>query len=304
MPEELKEPTKEGFKLQWAESDGQASAQSLDKEHTNIEATTPEKRHHIINEVSYTTKKPIKDITCTKTQPMNEISYTKREPANEANARMQGKSMVTQSSSNHVPIEVTNTEKSTDTRMRNGTSTMGILSITKNQQDHIIHQPIQTEDCNPDDMESTKTKKSAFESSSDIRPKHNNWENNINLLLATNSCMSHPAPEYRPRTEMLGHEVKLPPNLLEHYPKPGKPPDDYRYIMAMRDHNTMVGERQYEGRDQLMKIRCDSKFDPGPFTITGGLGPAFYRIRSQKNRVAHDQLGLTVEGTPKWVESN
>jgi len=301
MPEEPKEPTKEGFKLQWAESDGQASAQSVHvvQERTNIEATTPEKTQHTINEVSYINRDSTNKDLHTKRGHTNEISYIKRKSTNEADARMRGKSMVTQSSSNHVPIEVTNTEKSTDTRMRNGTSTMGNLSITENQ--HIMHQPIQTEDCHPDDMESTKTKRSVFKSSPDNKPKHNKGEKNMNLLLATNSCTSHPASKYRPKTAMLGHDVKLPPNLLEHYPKPGKPPDDYRYIMAMRDHNTMVGERQYEEGDRLMKIRRGSKFDPGPFTTTEGLGPAVYRIRSQKSRVAHDQLELTVEGTPKWV---
>jgi len=182
----------------------------------------------MINEVSYMNRYLANEASNSKTIPVNEISYTKREPENEADARMQGKSMVTQSSSNHVPIEVTNTEKSTDTRMRNGTSTMGNLSITENQ--YIIHQPMQTEDCHPDDMESTKTKRSVFESSPDNKPKHNKGEKNMNLLLATNSCMSHPASEYRPRTAMLGHEVMLPPNLLEPYPKPGKPPDDF--VMA------------------------------------------------------------------------
>ena len=229
---------------------------------------------------------------------INKVSYTKREPANEADARTQGKSMVTQSSSNHVPIEVMNTKTITDTKLTNKAS-ISCLKTTLSHQDLTIHQPVQTEDHKPDD---TKTKRSMFEFSQNNKSKHSK-EKNMNLLLATNSCMSHPASEYRPRTAMLGHEVKLPPNLLEHYPKPGKPPDDYRYIMAMRDHNTMVGEQQYEGRDRLMKIRCGSKFDPGPFTTTEGLGPAVYRIRSQKNRVAHDHLGLTVEGTPKWVKS-
>jgi len=177
------------------------------------------------------------------------------------------------------------------------------IKTTKNQQDHIIHQPIQTEDCNPDDMESTKTKRSLFESSKDNKPKHNKGEKNINLQLATNSCTSHPASEYGPRTAMLGHDVKLPPNLLEPYTKPGKPPDNF--VMAMRDHNTMMGERHYEEDDRLLLIRRGSKFDPGPFTITEGLGPAVYRIWSQKTRRAqYERLGLTVGETSKWVETD
>jgi len=67
----------------------------------------------------------------------------------------------------------------------------------------------------------------------------------------------------------------------------------------------MMGERHYEEGDRLLLIRRGSKFDPGPFTITEGLDPAVYRIRSQKIRVVqYDQLGLTLEGTPKWVKSN
>ena len=100
---------------------------------------------------------------------------------------------------------------------------------------------------------------------------------------------------------MLGHDVKLPPNLLEPYPKPEKPPDDF--VVAMRDHNTMMGERHYEEGDRLLLIRRGSKFDPGPFTITEGLDPAVYKIRSQKISVAlYDGLGLTVGETSKWVE--
>ena len=136
------------------------------------------------------------------------------------------------------------------------------IKTTENQQDNIIHQLLQTEDCYPDDMKSMKTKRSAFESSSDIRPKHNKGENNINLLLATNSCMSHPASKYRPSIAMLGHDVKLPPNLLEPYPKPGKPPDDH--VMAMRDHNTMIGERHYKEGDHLLLIRRGSTLDRLP----------------------------------------
>jgi len=308
MPEKPKEPAKEGFKLQWAESDGQASAQSLDKEHTNIEATTPEKRHHIINEVSYTMGKPIEDVTCTKTQPMNEILYTEREPTNESDSRMRGKAMVIQSSSNHVPIEVRNTKTITDTKLTNNASTIKNISIsclktTESHQDLIIYQPLQTEDREPDDIAIKKNKRSMFKTSPDNRPGDNIWEQHINLPLAATSSTSQPAPSYRPSKAMLGHNVKLPPNLLEPYPKPGKPPD--YFVMAIRDHNTMMGEQQYQEGDRLLLIRRGSKFDPGPFTITERLGPSVYRIRSQKTRGAqYDQLGLTVEGTPKWVESD
>ena len=228
---------------------------------------------------------------------VNKVSYTKREPANEADARTQGKSMVTQSSSNHVPIEVMNTKTITDTKLTNKAS-ISCLKTTLSHQDLTIHQPVQTEDHKPDD---TKTNRSMFEFSQNNKSKHIK-EKNMNLLLPTNSCMSHPASEYRPRTAMLGHDVKLPPNLLEPYPKPGKPPDDH--VMAMRDHNITMGVRHYKKGDHLILIRRGSKFDPGPFTTTEGLGTAIYRIRSQKNQIAHDQFRLTVKETPKWVKSN
>jgi len=228
---------------------------------------------------------------------VNKVSYTKREPANEADARTQGKSMVTQSSSNHVPIEVRNTKTITDTKLTNKAS-ISCLKTTLSHQDLTIHQPVQTEDHKPDD---TKTKRSMFESSQDNKSKHSK-EENINLLLATNSSIRHLATRYTPSIALLGGDMKLPSNLLVPYLKPKKPPN--YFVTAIRDNNTMMGERHNEEEDPLLLIRRGSKFDPGPFTTTEGLGPAVYRIRSQTNRVAHDHLGLTVEGTPKRVKSN
>ena len=203
----------------------------------------------------------------------------------------------------HLQVKTT-----TDTRLTNNANTMENISIsclktTESHQDLTTYQPLQAEYREPDDVANIKTKRSMFESSSDNRPGDNNWEQHINLPLAATSSTSQPAPSYRPSKAMLGHNVKLPPNLLEPYPKPGKPPD--YFVMAIRDHNTMMGEQQYQEGDRLLLIRRGSKFDPGPFTITERLGPSVYRIRSQKTRGAqYDQLGLTVEGTPKWVESD
>jgi len=227
---------------------------------------------------------------------MNEILYTEREPTNEADSRMRGKAMVIQSTSNHVPIEVRNTKTITDTKLTNNAS-ISCLKTTLSHQDLTIHQPVQTEDHKPGD---TKTKRSMFESSQDNKPKHSK-EENINLLLATNSGIRHLATRYTPSIALLGCDTKLPSNLLVPYLKPKKPPDNF--VTAIRDNNTMMGEGHFEEGDRLLLIRRGSKFDPGPFTTTEGLGPAVYRIRSQKTSGAHyDRLGLTVGEKSKLVE--